>query len=45
MILMVLTRPPQAPALSRLLICNCFTVPTEGHARMMLLAVIVCLQA
>jgi hypothetical protein len=38
MILIVLTRPPQAPAPSRLVICNCFTVPTEGQARLMLVA-------
>ena len=38
MILIVLTRPPQAPAPSRLVICNCLTVPTEGHTRLMLLA-------
>ena len=35
MILIALTRPPVAP--SRLVICSCFTVPTEGHARLMLL--------
>jgi|tagenome__1003787_1003787.scaffolds.fasta_scaffold20974714_4 hypothetical protein len=45
MILIVLTRPPQAPAPSRLLICNCCTVPTEGHTRLMLLALIVRVQA
>jgi hypothetical protein len=33
MILIVLTRPPQAPAPSRLLICSCFTVPTDGQTR------------
>jgi hypothetical protein len=38
MILIVLTRPPQAPAPSRLVICNCFTVPTDGQARLMLVA-------
>ena len=38
MILIALTRPPQAPAPSRLVICRRFTVPTEGHARLMLLA-------
>jgi hypothetical protein len=41
MILIVLTRPPQAPAPSRLVIRNCFTVPTEGHARLMLRALMV----
>jgi hypothetical protein len=45
MILIVLTRPPQRPAPSRLVICNCFTVPTEGQARLILLAVIVRVQA
>lgn len=45
MILIVFTRPPQAPAPSRLVICNCFTVPTDGQARLMLLAVIVRVQA
>ena len=39
MILIALTRPPQAPAPSRLVIRSCFTVPTDGQARLMLLAV------
>ena len=43
MILIVLTRPPHAPA--RLLICSCFTVPTEGQARLMLLPLSVRVQA
>jgi hypothetical protein len=45
MILIVLTRPPQAPAPSRLLICSRFTVPTEGQTRLMLLALSVRVQA
>jgi len=45
MILIVVTRPPQAPAPSRLVICSCFTVPTDGQARPMLLALSVRVQA
>jgi hypothetical protein len=45
MILITLTRPPQAPAPSRLVICSCLTVPTEGQARPMLLALSVLVHA
>ena len=36
MILIELTRPPQAPAPSRLVICSFFTVPTDHRAAMLL---------
>ena len=39
-----LTRPPQAPAPSRLVILSCFTVPTDGQAWVMLAAVICLVQ-
>jgi hypothetical protein len=44
MIVIAMTRPPQAPAPSRLVICSCFTVPT-GQARLMLLALSVLVHA
>ena len=44
-ILTVTTRPPQLPEPSRLVTCTFFTVPTEGQAVPMLLAVSVRVQA